>query len=169
MALYQFYNADLVEILRSLKKMKAKTTEAYVDDVILAATVDSFEEAYEKIKDMMMREGSAISWANQHNSPFEYNKLALIDFTHSRKTIERPALTLPNITIKLSASAKYLGIILDQNLNWKEQTVYIQEKSSKWAAQIWRAARPSWGLTPKAACRIYIGVTIPRILYSTDV
>ena len=166
MALYQFYNADLVEIPI---EDEGEFAEAYVDDAILAAVADSFEEAHEKLKDMMLRENGAISWAKKHNSPFEYSKLALIDFAHSRKAVVRPILTLPGITITPTKSTKYLGIMLDQNLNWKEQTAYVQEKGSKWAAQIRRAARPSWGLTPKAARRVYVGVAIPRILYGIDV
>jgi ribonuclease HI len=166
MALYQFYNADLVEFP---KEDEGETAEAYVDDAIISASADSFEEAHEKIKDMMLRENGAISWAKKHNSPFEYTKLALIDFAHSSHKADRPPLVLPNITIRPSASTKYLGIILDQNLNWKEQAAYVQEKGSKWAAQIRRAARPSWGLTPKAARKLYIGVAIPRILYGADV
>ncbi|KAI0281137.1 hypothetical protein BGY98DRAFT_879951, partial [Russula aff. rugulosa BPL654] len=42
------------------------------------------------------------------------------------------------------------------------------EKGSKWAVQIWRAVRPSWGLILKAACRVYIDVAISRILYGAD-
>lgn len=73
--------------------------------------------------------------------------------------------------IKPTKSTKYLGIILDQNLDWKEQEMYIYKKGSKWAAQIHRAARPSWprGLMPKATYKIFIGVAIPRILYGVDV
>jgi len=165
MALYQFYNADLVEIPR---EDEGESAEVYVDDAILTASGRTFKEAHEKLKDMMTREGGAIDWAKKHNSPFKYNKLALIDFAHSNKKIERPPLTLPDITIKPTKSAKYLGIMLDQGLRWNEQLTYVQEKGSKWAAQIRRAARPSWGLTPKAARKIFIGVALPRILYGAE-
>jgi hypothetical protein len=101
--------------------------------------------------------------------PFEFNKLALIDFVHSCRSIARPSLALPNIIISPSKSTKYLGIILDQNLNWNEQLVYVQEKGSKWAVQIQRAIRPSWDLTPRAACRLYVRVAIPHILYGANV
>ena len=93
----------------------------------------------------------------------------MIDFAHRSKHLTRPPLILPSITIKPSISTKYLGLILDQNLNWKDQETYVQEKGSKWVAQIHRAARPSWGLTPKATCKIFIGVAIPRILYGVDI
>jgi exonuclease III len=166
MILYQFYNADLVEIPN---KNGGETAIAYVDDAIISASADTFEETHEILKEMMTKEGGAVNWAKNHNSPFEFNKLALIDFAHSSRKLDRPPLALPNITINPSTHTKYLGIMLDQNLNWKKQIAYVQEKGSKWAAQIRRAARPSWGLSPKAARKIYIGVAIPRILYGADV
>jgi ribonuclease HI len=59
--------------------------------------------------------------------------------------------------------------MLDQGLNWKAQLAYVIGKGEKWAAQITRVARPTWGLTPGAARRIYQGVAIPRILYGIDI
>jgi ribonuclease HI len=166
MILYQFYNADLVEIPN---ENGGETAIAYVDDAIISAAASTFEETHEILKDMMTKEGGAVNWAKTHNSPFEFNKLALIDFAHSSRKLDRPPLALPNITINPSSHTKYLGIMLDQNLNWQKQLAYVQEKGSKWAAQIRRAARPSWGLSPKAARKIYVGVAIPRILYGADV
>jgi ribonuclease HI len=46
---------------------------------------------------------------------------------------------------------------------------FLANTAPKWAAQIRRIARPSWGLTPKAAKRLYIGVALPRILYGLEV
>jgi hypothetical protein len=80
MALYQFYNADLVEIP---SEDEGKYTGAYIDDAIITASAKTFMEAHEMLRDMMMREGRAINWAKQHNSLFEFNKLTLIDFAHS--------------------------------------------------------------------------------------
>ena len=74
MALYQFYNADLVEIP---KEDEGEFAEVYVDDAILAAVANTFEEAHVKLKDMMTREDGAINLAKKHNSPFEYSKLEI--------------------------------------------------------------------------------------------
>lgn len=165
MALYQFYNADLLDIPKS----KDESAIAYVDDAILTATAKTFQEAHDKLVSMMVRPGGAIDWTRSHNSQFEYSKLALVDFAHPAKNVTRPPLILPNVTVTPSESTKYLGVILDQGLNWKEQVAYAAGKGSKWTAQIRRIARPTWGLTPGAARRIYQGVAIPRILYGVDI
>jgi len=49
---------------------------------------------------------------------------------------------LPTATLKPSDSAKYLGIVIDQHLNWKAQHAHAIEKGSKWASQIRRIATP---------------------------
>jgi hypothetical protein len=147
MALYQFYNADILEIPKGPDEM----AETYVNDALLIATAKTFTEAHHKLTDMMTRNGGIIEWSTEHNSPLEFNKLGLIDFAHQSCTQEHPPLTLPNITVTPSSSIKYLGVIFDQHLNWSAQHAHAIEKGSKWAAQIKRATQPSWGLSPKYA------------------
>ena len=165
MALYQFYNADLLDIPQG----KEESAIAYVDDAILVAEGADFHQAHERISNMMEKEDGALRWAEKHNSRFEFSKLALIDFAHHCRKVERPTLKLPGAVIKPAESTKYLGVILDQHLLWREQLAYVVGKGSKWASQIRRVARPSWGLTPRAASRLYIGVALPRILYGLDI
>jgi hypothetical protein len=81
MVMYQFYNADLLEI----PEAEGESAIAYVDDAIMAATADTFEETHDMLRDMMTREGGVSDWSVDHNSPLEYSKLALMDFTHSSK------------------------------------------------------------------------------------
>jgi hypothetical protein len=109
MALCQFYNADLLDIPTG----PDEDAIAYVDDAILIITGANFHETHEKLKDMMSRASGAMDWTEKHNSHFEYNKLALIDFAHQNKKLDRPPLVLPNVTVTPSQNTKYLGIYLD--------------------------------------------------------
>ena len=164
MALYQFYNADLLDIPEG----PDEGAIAYVDDAILMATGTNFHLTHEKLARMMTRKGGALEWAEKHNSRFEYSKLALMDFAHQNKKMDRPPLALPNVEIKPVESTKYLGVYLDQCLLGKEQLAYVIGKGANWAAQIRRVSRPSWGLTPSAARKLYMGVAMPRILYGVE-
>ena len=102
-----------------------------------------------------------MKWAEKHNSHFEFSKLTLINFAHHSRKADRPPLILPNATVTPTSSAKYLGVILDQKLSWKEQLAYVIGKVSNWVAQIRRVTRPSWGLMPKLARKLYIVVALP--------
>ena len=165
MILYQYYNAGLLDIPKNTNE----SAMAYVDDAILIASGTNFIETHETLTDMMTRAGGAIDWSKDHNSRFEYSKLALMDFAHRNSKKERRPLTLLDTTLKPAANTKYLGVYLNQHLNWDTQRNYAIEKGTKWTAQIRRATAPSWGLTPKHARQLYISVAIPRILYAVDV
>jgi hypothetical protein len=167
MVLYQFYNADLLDIPSS----KDEDAMAFVDDSFMLAIADSFKEAHAMLADMMAKEGGVAEWSITHNSPLEYSKLALIDFAHRQSPKSRPTLQLPEREVKPSISTKYLGVIFDQNLSWRAQQAHAIKKGTIWAAQIRRIAKQSWGVTrvtPKYARRLYISVALPRTLYAVD-
>ena len=113
MVLYQFYNADLLDI----PKGKNEDALAYVDNTIMVATAATFAEAHVSLASMMSREGGVSEWSKTHNSQLEYTKLALIDFAHRSSSKIRLVLQLPQRQITPSSSTKYLGVIVDQNLN----------------------------------------------------
>jgi hypothetical protein len=165
MTLYQYYNADILEIPNSPQE----SAEAYVDNTILIATAKTFKEAHEILAEMMTRSGGMVEWSKSHNSSIEYSKLALIDFSHHGVKKPRPPLTLPSITIDPSPHAKYLGIILDQHLNWAPQLVQVRGKGTKWTLQICRLTRPSWGLTPSGARKLYVSIALLHIMYGIDI
>jgi hypothetical protein len=136
---------DLLNILSNPNQLAI----AYVNDMILYASGNMFEETHKTLEDMMKKENGAINWLKDHNSPLEYSKLALIDFSHQNCHDPRPNLSLPYRTVEPKRSIKYLGVILDQHLGWAPQRAYTIEKGTKWASQIRRFARPGWGITPK--------------------
>ncbi len=78
MGLYQYYNADLLDI--SAKANELMVT--YVNDTFLGAIADTFKETHEILTDMMIRENGVSMWSKDHNSLLEYSKLALMDFAH---------------------------------------------------------------------------------------
>src|SRR6266850_4038723 len=164
MVLYQYYNADLLDIPDD----NSDTAVAYVDDTLLYTEVDTFEEAHLKLAKMMTKENGVAKWSKEHNSPLEYSKLALIDFAHHSNPRKPNPLQLLLREVKPSNSARYLGVIFDHNLNWKAQHVHTVKKGAKWAAQIRRITRSSWGITPKYTRCLFISVALPRIQYAVD-
>jgi len=165
MVLYQYYNADLLDI----PDCKGESTVAYVDDAFMLASGKNFQLAHRKLRILMEKQRGVTNWSTTHSSPLEYSKLTLINFASRHKKTDNPLLVLTHRTIEPTDSTKYLGVIVDRHLNWKAQQSYTVEKGTKWAAQIWRLARPSWGLTPKHAKRLFISVALPKILYALDV
>jgi hypothetical protein len=59
MVLYQFYNADLLNI----PKDASKDTIMYVNDTLMLATAKTFEQAHHKLANMMGREHGVTDWS----------------------------------------------------------------------------------------------------------
>jgi len=55
MGIYQYYNADLLDI----PKDEGESVMAYVDDLVIIAIADTFQEVHKKLLSMMTREGGA--------------------------------------------------------------------------------------------------------------
>ena len=174
MILYLFYNADLID---NTKKGEAKI--AYVDDANYYVEGSSFKEAYDKLRDMMSREGGGQDWSRWHNLWFEASKLTLVGF--SRRCAPdpacpgklmpepRPDFTLGTDTVKLATSHKFLGVLFDQELHWKEQAERVVAKATKWSLCARRLARHATGISPRQMWQLYQAVAVPSFMYAVDV
>ncbi|PPR07816.1 hypothetical protein CVT24_002896 [Panaeolus cyanescens] len=174
--LYLIYNADLPSIQRK-EEGSVTTVVAFVDDVGVIATAHDFRTAHKGIKKVMDGRGGIMEWARTHNCTFGMEKFQLIDFSR-KKTVDedgnkvdipRPNLRLNSLTIKPGKQAKFLGLILDQELRWKEQCTRVITKASYWAAQLRRLAKNKGGIGYKNLRRLFIGTALPRILYGIEI
>jgi hypothetical protein len=117
---------------------------------------------------MMERPNGALQWSRDHNSKFEVNKFALIDFTRSR-TKARPPLTIQDTIIKPTEHHHFLGLVVDQELTWKFQAGHAIAKGTEYVLQLRRLSRPSNGVSAKLMRQLYITVAIPKFTYGADV
>jgi hypothetical protein len=60
---------------------------------------------------------------------------------------------------------KYLGIIIDSKLNFREHIVYISSECTKLTHAQSKYAKECWGLTHEALYTIYKGAILPLLLY----
>ena len=141
---YGFYNTDLIEHNSDPNELKS----AFVDNTMFFVAGNTYQENNTKLANMMAQRNGATEWSKTHNSNFEIDKFALLHLSRKcepdpnrpgkQRPIPRPALTLTDHTITPSASHKFLGVILDQALNFKEHANYTLGKGVMYAAQIRR-------------------------------
>ena len=174
MLLYLFYNADLITMLK-----KEEAMIAYVDDTSYYVEGVDFGEVYNKLRDMMNRAQGGYDWSNLHNSCFEPSKMALVGFSRRRKTDplfpgkmtpeHRPDLHLHGAVIKPSPTHKYLGVIFDQELRWREQVECVTGMAAKWTLCFHRLMKSSFGIWSRLMRQLYHAVAIPQFTYAADV
>jgi hypothetical protein len=59
---------------------------------------------------------------------------------------------------------KYLGIIIDSKLNFREHIMYMSSKCTKLIHALSKSAKQSWGLSHEALHTIYKGAISPPLL-----
>ena len=164
MLLYIIYDSDLVDTPKS----KNELTLAFVDDTVFIAIGNSFQETHDILLDMLVRPGGGFDWSKDHNSKFEASKFALMDFTMS-KSKPRPQMTIRGITIKPVPSHKFLGVIVDQELRWREHAAYAIAKGASHAMLLRRLSSPAHGISAKLIRQLYRAVAIPKMTYAASI
>ena len=89
----------------------------------------------------------AEGWKNRHGAKFETTKYILIHFTRNKHRKTDSPVTIANVTIQPSREARYLGVIFDKNLRFKQHLQYAAKKGTKFALAISRITKATWGPT----------------------
>ena len=106
------------------------------------------------IKNSIQKNLNKISdWCDLWGFKISLDKTVAVIFSHRK--FHNINLSLNNQPIKVDNKAKFLGLIFDSRLSWKDHITYLEEKCKK-RLQLMRAvAGNSWGANKKVLLTIY--------------
>jgi len=91
-------------------------------------------------------------------------------FTRKKRTENKDVSTyLNNKPLEQVNNIKYLGIIIDSKLNFKEHIIHTAIKCTKLINALAKSAKLSWRLKHEAVSTIYKGAILPFMLYGESV
>jgi hypothetical protein len=177
MFVYRFYNTAQIEAAAGKKDELATN---YVDDAILATVAPTIQEAVEKMKALFQRPNGPAEWLRTHFSAYEYHKFAAMAMMRrqvfdpgggNKKVKQHPVMIQidDQHTVTTVRTYKFLGVLLDDELRFKEHAAYALAKGTKWAGQIKRMSKMSRGMHGQHARALYYAVALPSMLYAADV
>jgi hypothetical protein len=105
-------------------------------------------------------------WCDELGLSVNPNKTGLVPFTSRRKLPEFYE-RLFGTTLHRSMSVKYLGVILDSRLTWREHVDVKVRKAHNllWACR--RAYSVTWALTPRAVHWLYVSIVWPSVTFAS--
>ena len=106
-----------------------------------------------------------VEWATENKITFNERKSKVMLMTRrKRKEWKEIAIYLNNRPILQVERLKYLGIIFDRKLTFREHINYVTNKCMKLIFTLAKSAKLNWGLNHKALKTIYLGSILPLLL-----
>ena len=135
---YRFFNAAQIE--GSVGKKDELATN-FADDASCATSAKTLEEAAEKMRTLFQRPGGPAIWGRTHFSIYEFHKFAVmwmsrmrtetIDPGGRKRRTKHPPTKIridDNHEVTTTASHKFLGVILDDELRFQKHATYALTK-----------------------------------------
>src|SRR5271155_4343362 len=138
----------------------------FADDGVCAASAKNFELAGAAIGDMFRRPEGPQEWRISHHSLYDLAKSGaiaatrrkIVDPNNPRKRVKQPPITIhldERHQITTSPTQKYLGVIINSELRFKEQAAPAIGRGTKWTNQTRRLGRTAKGMKGGLARRLY--------------
>jgi len=109
-------------------------------------------------------------WARNDKLNFNENKSKVMLMScRKRKEDKEVEIYLNNKILEQVNKLKYIGIIFDSKMTFREHVNYVEEKCTKLIFALSKSAKTTWGLKHVALKTIYAGGILPLILYGAPV
>ena len=140
----------------------------------------NLHEAAEKMTVLFQREEGPAEWARTHHSIYEFHKFAAVGLTRKmepdpnrpHKKRKQPPIQVrldDNHIIQTTTHHKFLGVIIDKELRFKEQAAYALGKGMKSIGMVGRLTKTTKGMGGTWARRLYYGAIAPSMLYAVEI
>ena len=155
-----FYNS-----LLNLKFTSGTKIVAFADLLLLIRGTSVSE--VENIANTELKKVSM--WAKENKFRLNDQKSKVMLTRRKRKERKDLEVYLNNKQLRQVKTMKYLGIIIDNKLTFREHITHVKEKCRKIIFALSNSAKPNWGLNHKALKTLYTGGIQPLLLYGAPV
>ena len=161
-----FWNI-LYNSLLTLELNNRSRIVAFADDLVILTRGETVTETENFMNAALP---NVQNWAHINRLEFKEDKSKVMLLTkRKRKERKEIAIYVNNKKLTQVNHIRYLGIIFDNKLTFREHIIYIEEKCTKIIFSLARSAKITWGLKHKALRTIYAGAILPLILYVAPV
>jgi len=144
-----------------------KSFKSFADDLIILTEGESIVED-ENFMNLELRKIS--DWAQNNKLMFnEHKSKVMLMSRRKRKEKKDVEIYLNNKSLEQVNSIKYLGIIFDRKMTFRDHVNYLEEKCTKLIFTLSKSAKVTWGLKYESLKTVYKGGILPLLLYGAAV
>ena len=159
------WNLVVDELLARLN-VEGYYAQGYADDVVIL-----IKGTYANITAELMQRALKIvqRWCEETNLKVNTAKTVILPFTKRKIAGNYNNLKIFGEQIKTVSEVKYLGLILDSKLNWKQQINKNLNKAKMCLMRCRSLFGKTWGLKPQMVLWLYVAVIRPIVTYGAVV
>lgn len=162
--LYLFYSADLLEIVDATDRDRG--SGGFIDNTTFIVTSPTVAQNIIMLRELVPQ---LLGWSDHHACKFDVPKFQMLHCTRNEKKYEALPLDIGPHTIVPSDSAKYLGVVVDRKLRWREHADLAVAKGTATMMAVARLSKPTFGLPHKHIRQLVCSVVIPKMEYALPV
>ena len=156
------WNLVVDDLLKSSAKDTPGYLQAFADDLVVLAEGNDTDIIWQRTQHTIK---TIEKWCDSKGLNISALKTKTILFTWNKKWSLRP-ITVGGEIIEPSDNVKFLGVTLDNKLNFNTHIDKITNKAINKLIQCKRAVGSTWGLTPKSCKWIFETVIRPALSYA---
>ena len=150
---------DLLLVFRGLDNLLA-----YADDLLILQSGTDKNTILETAKRYLNKINA---WCKSKGLEISTVKTQIVFWTRNKTIIKPKSFKCKESDIEVGTTAKYLGVTLDEKLNWKEHINSQTKKCKNIFFACRKAIGKTWGLSPKTVLWIYNAIILPKISYGS--
>jgi len=157
------WNVAMEELLRRTLPEYAHI-QAYADDIAVLVSASSRVQLQSRASGVL---STVRNWGDKHGLTFSSSKSTAV----LTKSSLVPGFSIPfgNERIVTQESARYLGVIIDQKLNFIPQVKSLRSKNLEIFSRLRGVMGCGWGMKREYALLLYRAVFIPRMTYAAEI
>ena len=123
----------------------------YADNLALLARGNNIQDIQKHLQHTI---DNLATWADKHGLAFSPAKTKIVIYSKKRY---QPSiqLSLNGVALEQASSTKFLGLIFDSNLTWRQQIQELKQKSVARLNLLKKLNGTSWGADKKCLLRLY--------------
>ena len=142
----------------------------FADDIAILTTSPSLSDITTRLQSAC---DSIVQWGSHHGLHFSESKCEVIFFSrkhHSYANSNHLSILINNKSIFPVPKVKYLGLIFDSRLSWKEHITFKCTQAKRRLMDLRRTLSLHWGAAdPRKLLLLYRGVVEPMLLYGCSI
>ena len=127
--LFIIYINDIPEIARFAKFI------LYADDANIILTADTIEMIHSQLLKLI---ACLVTWVSANGLALNLKKTKYMIFSRTRHTNLPAPLVISNTAIERKSEARFLGVIIDESLNWSRHVKTIISKMSRYVGIMYK-------------------------------